>query len=291
MQSMTGWGRGFAAHDGREMTLEMKSVNHRFLDLNFRMPRSLSFLEEILRGWTKACGLLRGHIDITVSYRNTRADAQTVTIDSGRLDAYLKAVRKCRSVLGDFHKPNYTELLEQSGALIIEEAEEEKDTVTALAKECFAQAAKTMLEMRRLEGKNLAADLLSNLTAFAAIRDRIAERAPQVPQEYAKRLEQRMREWPREACDPARVAQEVALMADHCAIDEELSRLTSHIAQFRETVAHEEEAGKRLDFLLQEMNRETNTIGSKASDLDISKAVVDAKCILEKLREQVQNIM
>ena len=145
--------------------------------------------------------------------------------------------------------------------------------------------------MRHAEGEALARDLLSNLDALSTLRNEIAQRAPQVPEDYRKRLQARLAEWQVAEADPQRVAQEVAIMADRCAIDEELSRLESHISQFADTVHTAQEAGKKLDFLLQEMNREVNTIGSKASDSEIAQRVVVAKCVIEKLREQVQNVV
>lgn len=291
MQSMTGWGRGYISRDGREMTLEMKSVNHRFLDLNFRIPRSLSFLEDAIRGWIKDSDLRRGHIEITLNYTNTRSDARSIHIDTGRLKAFEQAMEENNGLALAYTRPTLAEVMQLCEAVTVTEVPEETETVTALAKDCFDAALQTMREMRQKEGQSLAKDLLANVALFSALRDKIAEKAPSVPANYQRRLSARLEELGVQGADPARLAQEVAIMADRCAIDEELSRLVSHIGQFRDTVLHQEEAGKRLDFLLQEMNRETNTIGSKASDLEIAQAVVDGKCILEKLREQVQNIV
>ena len=180
------------------------------------------------------------------------------------------------------------EALTLSGALTITQAEEDAGAVGELAAEAFDAALDKLMDMRLKEGDHLRADLLSNLEELSALRQAIAARAPEVPLEYRQRLMARLEEW-QVSADAQRVAQEVALMADHCAIDEELSRLESHIAQFRDSVENGMEVGRKLDFLIQEMNREINTIGSKASDGKIAQCVVSAKCVVEKLREQVQN--
>ena len=176
-----------------------------------------------------------------------------------------------------------------SGALTVSQADEDVEEVTAMASEALDVALTSLTGMRMTEGAHLAQDLLMHLGTFTGIRQKIADRAPQIPLDYKKRLEQRLAQWQTDAVEPQRIAQEVAIMADRCAIDEELSRLISHIDQFADIVNHQAEAGRKLDFLLQEMNRETNTIGSKANDADIAQCVVDAKCVLEKMREQVQN--
>lgn len=290
MDSMTGFGRGGCCADGREITIEVKSVNHRFLDPAFRLPRNLGFLEEILRRELSASEVKRGHIEVSVLYRNTRADAQLLRLDPGRLEALLAQLSEQKQLLASFREMTAAEAMTVSGALLSEEEPEDQEAVAQIAREAFSQALSGLLAMRRAEGENLRRDLSGNLSKVAALRDRIASRAPEVPRLYRERLLSRMAEWPCEGLDETRVAQEVALLADKCAIDEELSRLESHIAQFADTMDGSGDAGKKLDFLLQEMNREVNTIGSKASDLEITKCVVDAKCLLEKLREQVQNV-
>ena len=193
-------------------------------------------------------------------------------------------------MLSIFRDATVGEALSLSGALSVSQADEDAEAVKALAVDAIQQAIAALVDMRTLEGDNLRADLRGHLSVVAQLREQIAERAPTVPQEYRKRLETRLKEWQVDGVDPQRIAQEVAIMADRCAIDEELSRLGSHLDQFETILATEPQPGKKLDFLLQEMNREVNTIGSKASDAQIAKAVVDAKCTLEKLREQVQNV-
>lgn len=289
MQSMTGYGRCRVCADGRELTLELKAVNHRFLDISFRLPKNLAFLEDALRTRINQSNLRRGHVDVFVTYQNTRADAREVNIDAGLLEAFHTAMKTVHKSLDDYRRASAAEVLTLSGALSVTQAEEDTEAVTTLAEQAFDGAVEALIAMRDREGAHLAEDLLSNLKELAALREKIAERAPSVPEEYRARLTARLEEWQVNAIDPQRVAQEVAIMADRCAIDEELSRLESHIVQFTDSVQNSAEVGRKLDFLLQEMNREVNTTGSKASDALITQAVVDAKCIIEKLREQVQN--
>lgn len=289
MESMTGYGRGSAQSDGRELTIELKAVNHRYLDLSFRTPRSIAFLEDLLRTCIQQGGIRRGHIDVSVNYTNRREDARAVTVDENVLHGFNQAIQHAHKLLKDHRRLSVAEALTLSGALSVEQAEENREAVMELACRAAQDAVNTLQKMRQREGEMLARDLLENLSALEAVRQEIAARAPLVPEEYRQRLSARLDEWQAAGTEPQRVAQEVALMADRCAIDEELSRLSSHIAQFGDTVTGETEAGKKLDFLLQEMNREVNTIGSKASDAAIAQTVVKAKCIIEKLREQVQN--
>ncbi|MCI5957456.1 MAG: YicC family protein [Clostridiales bacterium] len=288
MQSMTGYGRCRACRDGREMTIELKAVNHRFLDIAFRMPKNLTFLEDVLRDRLNHSGVKRGHVDVFVTYANTRADAREVRVDETLLAAFSQALHEARHQLEPYRKATVAEALTLSGALSIVQAEEDAAAVDELAQEAFQGALEALIDMRQREGAHLAEDLRANVEQLRKLRQRILERAPEVPREYRERLAARLEEW-QVGADPQRVAQEVAIMADRCAIDEELNRLESHIAQFLDSVENGGEVGRRLDFLIQEMNREVNTIGSKASDAQIAQCVVDAKCVIEKLREQVQN--
>ena len=289
MQSMTGYGRYRACRDGREINLELKAVNHRFLDLSFRLPKNLAFLEDALRTRINQSNLRRGHLDVFITYQNTRTDAREVSIDASLLAAFNKAVNAVEKQLDDYKRATMAEIITLSGALTVTQADEDTDAVTALALEAFDGALEALNAMRAREGMHLAQDLMSNLEGLAKLREQILVRAPEVPEDFRKRLMVRLEEWDINTVDPQRVAQEVAIMADRCAIDEELSRLESHITQFGDSIQNGTEVGRKLDFLLQEMNREVNTMGSKASDAQIAQCVVDAKCIIEKLREQVQN--
>ena len=290
MLSMTGYGRGRCSADGRELLLELKTVNHRFLDVSFRLPKTLTFLEEPLRGKITDGELRRGHVELTVTYQNSRPDANTVTLDEPLL---MQCAARTGAIAQELHMttPTMGELMALCGALKVTQTEEDAEAVTALALLAYGEAEAQLLRMRISEGQTLAGDLTANLSAAKALCESIAKRAPTVPEAYRERLTAKLREWGLQATEPQRIAQEVALLADRCAIDEELSRLGSHFQQFQACLTADDEVGRRMDFLLQEMNRETNTIGSKALDADIAQRVVEIKCLLEKLREQVQNVV
>lgn len=289
MQSMTGYGRCQAALEGREMTLEVKTVNHRFLDLSFRLPRNVGFLEEILRRELTAA-FQRGHMDVFVAYRNTRSDARQVRVDTALAGAYVEAARQVQEIAGTDEALSVAQLMAMPDVVQIAEAQEDQGAVEQLAGLALEGVIAEVRAMRAREGEALRRDLLEHLEALAQLRERMADRAPLVPLAYRERLNARLAELGAETVEPQRLAQEVALFADKCAIDEELSRLASHIAQMRACLEEKGAVGRRLDFLTQEMNREVNTIGSKASDLEITQAVVAAKSEIEKLREQVQNV-
>lgn len=286
---MTGFGRSQTSRDGREVFVELKSVNHRYLDISFHTPKSLAFLEAPLREWIRDGGIKRGHLEISVTCSNTRADAKTIALDR---DLVLQCARDTQEIADTLSQSSLSvfELIRLCDALTVTQAEEDADEVTKLALEAFLDAQARLQSMREKEGGVLLEDLRENLRCAEATAERIAALAPEVPREYREKLSKRLSEWDTGMADPARIAQEVALMADRCAIDEELSRLQSHFQQFRACFAQDNEVGRRMDFLLQEMNREINTIGSKASHAQIANCVVEMKSTLEKLREQVQNI-
>ena len=291
VSSMTGFGRGMAAQDGREMTVELKSVNHRYLDLSFRMPRHISFAEDTLRTALND-SLSRGHVDVYVNYRNTRSDAKEVRIDTALLGAYLKSVKAAAAELREENDMTLSNALRLPDVTDIVEAYEDDEAVKALTKEAVDKAIAELITARRGEGERLANDLTERLATVDELRGKIETRAPMVVEEYRIKLNERI-----EAMlggtvevDAQRLSTEVALFADKASIDEELVRLKSHTAQARELLSQSEAAGRRLDFVVQEMNREFNTIGSKANDAEIAKLVILGKAELEKIREQVQNI-
>ena len=293
MRSMTGYGRRQVSLDGREMTVEIKTVNHRFLDLSFRLPRALSFAEDALR---KQIGqtLRRGHADVNVAYLNQRQDAREIRVDEGLACQYKEALLQVRRATRRegccISEEDATWIAAQPDVLQVTVREEDQEAVLSLLAETAAEALSDVTAMRDREGEALKADLSCHLNEVARLRNEIALLAPRVPLIYQEKLQARVRELGVKELDEQRLAQEVALMADRCAIDEELSRLESHIGRMRQAIAAEGEVGRRLDFLTQELNREVNTIGSKASDAEITRLVVAAKSEIEKLREQVQNV-
>lgn len=289
MKSMTGYGRCHIEEDGREMTVEVKSVNHRFLDISFRLSRTLSFLDDAVRKGVGA-RLARGHVDVFVSYANHRQDARQVRVDTALAVAYQDALRELGAAVGkeaDLPLSEYTRLPD---VLTIQEKEEDQQAVRELFERALSGALDGLVLMREQEGERMRADILEKIGNIERIRDRVAERAPLVVADYRDKLHQRIAALTDGEIDEARLIMEVAIFADRAAIDEELVRLKSHAAAIRATAELAEPVGRKLDFLVQELNREVNTIGSKASDTLIAQAVVEAKGEIEKLREQVQNI-
>ena len=269
--------------------MELKTVNHRYLDLAIRLPRNLNFLESCLRDGI-AAGMKRGHVEVFVNVRNTEKGASRVEIDRELAESYALAARQLADLVRDGSELSVRDLLSLEGVATVTETEMDQELLLSICREATEEAVKQVTEMRDREGAHLREDLLFHLEASAALREKILERAPQVPEEYRSRLTAKIESLLQEAADPQRIAQEVAIMADRCAVDEELARLESHIAQMRVYLDTKGEIGKKMDFLIQEMNRETNTIGSKASDAEIAQHVVDLKSEIEKLREQIQNV-
>ena len=288
ISSMTGFGRATVASDGREITIELKSVNHRYLDLAFRMPRHIGFIEDVLRQLLTE-QLSRGHVDIFVNYRNT--DARTVVIDEALMGAYLSAARKAAAQYELRDDITLSAAMRFPDVTDVIEAEEDRDAVAALAREAALRAVTAMKRMRAGEGERLCNDLLNRVTTVESIAGKIDVRAPFVVEEYRTKLSERIESMLGGVeVDRTRLATEVALFADKASINEELVRLASHITEMRKVLGADEAAGRRLDFIVQEMNREFNTIGSKANDAEITSLVIAGKGEIEKIREQVQNI-
>lgn len=290
VNSMTGFGRASCSRDGREMTIELKSVNHRYLDLGFRMPRHIGFVEDVLRSLLND-NLSRGHVDVYVNYRNTRNDARTVQVDAALLGQYITAAQQANAPYGLRDDVSLMNMLRMPDVLEVTEAEEDREAVCALAKETALLALSELKDMRAKEGKRLYTDLYARADVVAALAEQVAVRAPLVVAEYKTKLEERIQKLIDTAeVDRQRLATEVALFADKASIEEELVRLRSHVVQYKALLDSAEPAGRKLDFIVQEMNREFNTMGSKANDTDIVKCVLDGKAEIEKIREQIQNI-
>ena len=289
MRSMTGCGAGRALRDGWEVTAELKTVNHRFLDLSMRLPRNISFLEPVIRE-TAGKGLKRGHVDVFVTVRNTESSAVSISVDGELARQYWEAGKAMFEAIGTENDLTVSRLLAMEGVTTLTEKEMDQELVSALCAEAVEQAVEQVTAMREKEGTHLKEDLRFHLDQAADLREKILGRAPNVISEYREKLENRLKSLISDGVDPQRLAQEVAIMADRCAIDEELARLESHLRQMGAYLEAEGEIGKKMDFLIQEMNREANTIGSKAQDAEIARWVVDLKSEIEKLREQIQNV-
>jgi len=265
-------------------------VNHRYLDLGFRMPRHIGFAEDALRS-VLTRELARGHVDVYLFYRNQREDARKVYVDQALLGEYLNAARESAERFGLRDDIGLSAALRLPDVTDIIEAEEDREAVSSLAAEACRLACAELKAMRAMEGAKLYQDLIGRCAVVEELARKIALRAPLVVEEYRQRLHERITTLLAGVeVDPARLAAEVALFADKASIDEELVRLSSHCEQLRAMLAGNEPAGRKLDFIVQEMNREFNTMGSKANDAEIVKLVIEGKAEIEKIREQVQNI-
>ena len=288
MLSMTGYGRAMRAEDGRELTVELKSVNHRFLDLSFRMPRGLMFLEDDVRKLISG-RVSRGHVDVFMTYRNLRSDARTVTVDRALFDAYSRALDEL-SGSGLRDDRSLMAVARMNDVLIVTEAEEDQEALRRLTADTVNDALDALLQMRTREGIEMKRDLVNRIDHIEEMTGDIEARYPETVQEYKARLRVSIEEMIGQGVDEARLLTEVAIMADRSAIAEETVRLRAHIAQLRECMEKDEPVGRRIDFLVQELNREVNTISSKSQDVPITRCVVSLKAEIEKLREQLQNI-
>ena len=289
MRSMTGCGSGKVQQDGWEVTIDLKTVNHRFLDIGMRLPRNLTFLEQTVRDCISK-KIRRGHADVFVTVKRTDASTVSVECDPELAGLYAEAAKKLAETTGVANDLTVSRLMGMEGVLTVNELEMDEELVSAVCAEAADIAAEQLVQMREREGAHLKDDLKIHLDAADALRNQILQRAPMVVTEYKEKLEARLKNLLTEAAEPQRIAQETAIIADRCAIDEELARLDSHIRQMRKYLESKDEIGKKMDFLIQEMNREANTIGSKASDAAIAQHVVDLKSEIEKMREQIQNV-
>ena len=290
MYSMTGYGRGAATLEGRELVIELKSVNNRFLDIGMKLPRQLSFLEDSLRKLLNDA-LSRGHVDVFVNYRNLRSDAKTVRVDQALLKAYLTSARESAKALDLADDLTLSKALTLPDVTLILPADEDQQALTNLGQEAMTMAIEGLKAMRFKEGERLKLDLAARMDTMTGYAAAIEKRAPAVAEEYRTKLTARIEEMLGEMeVDRSRLATEVAIFADRAAIDEEIVRLNTHLIHFRELLEASEPVGRKMDFLVQEMNRECNTIGSKANDAELTSIVLLCKAEIEKLREQIQNI-
>lgn len=290
IRSMTGYGRGEAQEAGIVFNVEIRAVNHRYSDVSIRMPKQVSFLEDKVRNVVSQ-SLARGKIDIFISYENTSEASKNIAIDEGLAKAYIDALRKLRDSY-DLKDDITVSLVAKFPEVIkIETADEDEEKLWNILKNALEEALTSLIHMREIEGQKLKTDLLAKKEVISESLEKIKKRAPNVVVDYRQKLQCRIGElMDQTTVDESRIAMETALFADRCSIDEEVVRLDSHINQLSATLDIGEPAGRKLDFLIQEMIREVNTIGSKANDLEITKEVLKIKGEIEKMREQVQNI-
>lgn len=288
MFSMTGYGKGIAANGGLQVTVELKSVNHRFLDIAFKLPRSLQFAETVLRDEISR-RFSRGHIDVFLSVDDSRERSGAV-LDEKMAREYLK-IGWVLKEMGFKDDLGSAALVRIPDIVKAAEPDAEDEELIAALREAAAAASDALAQMRLSEGERLKDDILGKVSDMERMVKDIKERAPEALKEYREKLTERIREALGEvAVDESRILTEAAVYADRIAVDEELTRLYSHMANYREIISGASPMGKKLDFLTQEVNREANTIGSKCNDLKITKTVLELKNVIETVREQIQNI-
>ena len=290
IKSMTGFGRCEVLKDSRKFTVELKSVNHRYLDVNIRMPKKLNFFETSIRTLLKSYAD-RGKVDIFITYEDLSQSQVSVKYNAALAAEYLKYLNQMAEEFSLDNDVRVSTLSRYPEVFTMEECSEDEDELWNGLKEALEGAFSQFVEMRTKEGERLKEDILLKLDLLSEQIRFIDERSPQIIAEYRTKLEEKMRELLEDTqIDDNRIAAEVILFADKICTDEEVVRLKSHIQHMKETLEESNGIGRKLDFIAQEMNREANTILSKANDLDISNRAISLKTEIEKIREQIQNI-
>lgn len=290
IKSMTGFGRCEVLKDSRKFTVELKSVNHRYLDVNIRMPKKLNFFETSIRTLLKSYAD-RGKVDIFITYEDLSQSQVSVKYNAALAAEYLKYLNQMAEEFSLDNDVRVSTLSRYPEVFTMEECSEDEDELWNGLKEALEGAFSQFVEMRTKEGERLKEDILLKLDLLSEQIRFIEERSPQIIAEYRTKLEEKMRELLEDTqIDDNRIAAEVILFADKICTDEEVVRLKSHIQHMKETLEESNGIGRKLDFIAQEMNREANTILSKANDLDISNRAISLKTEIEKIREQTQNI-
>ncbi len=290
IKSMTGYGAGTSQVNGKTFTVEIKSVNSRYSDFSVKLPRIYTFLEDALR---KAAGeiIKRGKVDIYINVETSGESDCVVNLNKPLAEEYLSALRSLSESLGIASNATAETFLRIPDVFSVEKAPEDNEAITAAVLEALRSALDSFDKMRIAEGEKLALDLKEHLSFIENATAEIEKRSPEIVNEYRRRIEERMRDILQGASyDETRLLTEVAIFADKVNVNEETVRLKSHVSQFLQMIADGGCVGRKIDFLIQEMNREINTIGSKSNDLDVARIVIDVKAEIEKLREQIQNV-
>ena len=289
IKSMTGYGKANLAEKEREYQVEIKSVNHRYLDISVKMPRVLSYLEEEVKKEIVS-KVKRGKIDVFITFENNSTEGKEIKINTEIAKIYIDELKKLAKQEDLSANIEVTEISKFPDVLSIQNKQEDERIKNELL-QTVSQATENLVQMRTVEGSKIAEDLLVRIQAIQEKVKEISSLSTGLIEEYVVKLEGRIKEiLKNQEVDETRLAQEVVIYADKCSVEEEVTRLESHISQFENLLNTEEAIGKKLDFIMQEMNRETNTIGSKANNLDITNDVIDIKTELENIREQIQNI-
>ena len=291
IRSMTGYGKQSLNVDGREYQIEIKSVNHRYLDISIKMPKTLSYLEETVKKEISE-KIKRGKVDVFITYENNSKEGRNITINKELAKLYIEQLKELAEEEKISSNIEVMEIAKFPDILTIK-ADEEDEKIKQEIIQVTTEATNKIVEMKAIEGEKIAQDLLQRISKIENKIMEISSKSTGLIEEYVVKLEKRIQEILKtEEIDKSRIAQEVVIYADKCSIQEEITRLKSHIYQFRNLITNNqnEAIGKKLDFIIQEMNRETNTIGSKANNLEITNGVIDIKTEIEDIREQIQNI-
>ena len=287
---MTGYGRARATRNLRDITVEIRSVNNRYLDCTVKMPRMYAFAEDAVKARVQKA-VSRGKVDVYITVDASAADVAQVNVNTALAAQYAQALRALAAVCGTEGQVTPEQLARFPEVLTVTKADEDLECVSAVLCAVLDEALDSYNAMRAAEGVKLAEDIGARLTAIEGMTAQVEERSPETVREYRQKLTARMQEVLQStAIDEQRILQEAAIYADRIAVDEETVRLRSHVSQLRGMLQSDQPMGRKMDFLIQELNRESNTIGSKCSNLDIARIVVDLKGEVEKIREQVQNI-
>ena len=289
IKSMTGFGRGNYEIDGRKYTVEIKSVNHKYSDITVKLPRVLSFLEDSVRKQI-ASNISRGKVDVFITFEDFSEKVTNIRFNKSLAKEYVKQLKELAEETGLDYSINVLDISKFPDILKLEDSENE-ELVSNELKIAVQSAIYSFIEMRAQEGNKLVEDMKNRIKGIEKIVEEISNFSSTLVPEYIEKLDARIKEYLKtDVVDEARLAQEIVIYSDKCSIEEELTRLRSHISQFNNLLKGASPIGKKLDFLVQEMNREVNTIGSKANSLDITNRVIEIKTEIENIREQVQNI-
>ena len=295
-KSMTGYGRAQRLQDGRDVLVEIRAVNHRYYEFSARLPRTCLYLEEKLKRFLNG-QVARGKVEVAVTITRPDGKDAQIAVNRSVAEGYVNALRALNESLGEGGSLwlnddiSLSSLLRLPDIFTVTKEQDDEEQIWAIVSEAAGEALESFLTMRQAEGERLAADLLQKLSGLEQMLGQIEEIEPGVAESYREKLWQKLSELLADTqIDEQRILTETAIFAEKTAIDEETVRLHSHITQFRALLEAAEPVGRKLDFLVQEMNREVNTIGSKAQDLRITRLVVDMKSEIEKIREQIQNI-
>ena len=292
VKSMTGYGRARQTLNGRDITVEVKSVNNRYLDATVKLPRAYIFTEDAIKQRVQKA-VSRGKVDVFVSIDATAADETVVTVNEPLAKSYLEALRKISALNPSMLRGEYSavDVARFPDVLTVTKAEEDLESVQRDICAVADEALANYNAMRAVEGEKLAADIGARLTTIETLTGKVEARSPETVREYREKLTARMQEVLQSTTiEESRILTEAAIYADKIAVDEETVRLRSHVSQLRTMLASDEPMGRKMDFLIQEVNRESNTCGSKCNDVEIARVVVELKAEVEKIREQVQNI-